>query len=240
MKKIKHIFRFLFVFAAIHLFLPGCSDMNDLHETYMKDGERIYIGKIDSLKVFPGDECVKLRFWASDPRVKSVKFSWVPNNNSMNVPIRKVSPIDSFEVLIGKKFNTTLIGEENYTFKIVTSDDNGSFSVPFEKVISVYGENYRSGLSNRVLKSTSYNDTDKSLTLNFSNPINEEEIGVKILYNEIGGLQKTLLLTNKEITGAIIITGVDTSAVVSYCSQFLPEPLAIDTFSADVKTVKIP
>ncbi len=235
----KKIFPKLFLLGCILISASACSEMNDKHEAWMEDGERIYIGKIDSLKVFPGNERVKLRFWASDPRAKSVAFYWVPDKDSMIVNLNKTSSIDSFEVVIGGPGSTKQISEANYTLSIITRDDAGHRSIPFEKVVNVYGANFRSTLTQRVLKSKSYDDASGTLSLRYSGAVNEKEIGIQIGYTDRNGTTKNEIFPGSSIPDPLILTNIDPSKTVSYKTLFLPDPLAIDTFYTDPSVITI-
>lgn len=229
-----------FFIAGFLIFLAACSDMNDVHDIYLRDGERIYIGKVDSLKTFAGDERVKLRFWASDPRAKTVGFYWYPDNDSLFMEISHTSLADSFEVYIGGPSSAKTIQEGNYTLKVITRDNNNNFSVPFEKIINVYGDQFRSLLTDRVLKTVAYQEADASLRLTFADQTNDKEIGIEIFYTNQDGDAMTVILANKDITSPVKLLHVDVEKTVSYRTMFLPEPLAVDTFYAAGKTVVIP
>lgn len=235
----RKILSYIFIWGLV-VFLASCSDMNDKHDKYLADGERIYIGKLDSLKTFPGDGRIKLRFWASDPRAKTVGFYWFPDNDSMFVEISHTAATDSFEVYIGGANSEKTIKEGNYTLKAVTRDQSNHFSIPFEKIINVYGDRFRSTLINRVLKTVAYQTSDASLSLTFSGPISEKEIGIEISYTDISGVAKVLTLADSEVTTPLKLVGVDKTKPASYRTRFLPETQAIDIFYAESKTVTIP
>ncbi|MFW6326704.1 MAG: DUF4998 domain-containing protein [Bacteroidota bacterium] len=229
----------IILIAFVLWFFSGCSDMNDKHDLYLAEGEQIYIGKVDSLKVFPGDNRVKLRFWASDPRCSSVGFYWTPYSDSLIVDINKNSPIDSFEVFIGGENSAKTISEGSYNMKVVTFDEAGNFSIPFEKTIDVYGEQYRSTLGNKVLSSLEYQDSTGTLSLFFADPLREDDIGIAISYTNREGEAKNLVLPNSEITSPVNISNVDVSEGVSYQTLYLPEPNAIDTFTTNSSDIEI-
>lgn len=228
------------VMVILFAMLPACSDMNDKHDMYLALGEQIYIGKVDSVNLFPGNNRVKIRFWASDPRCKSVGFHWSPFNDSLLVAINKTSSIDSFEVVIGGPTSEKLIKEGSYTFKIFTYDNKGHRSVPFEKIIKIYGSRYESALSNRVLTSRVYASTSGNLSLYFGMPINEDDIGVAIRYFDRNGIQNDSVVVNALMTTPVILPNVDATQEVSYRTLYMPEPLAIDTFNAPAKKIPLP
>lgn len=233
------IMRKLIFIAAVVAVLAACSDMNDVHNVYLKDGERIYIGKVNSLKAFAGDNRVKLRFWASDPRAKAVGFYWYPGNDSMITEISHTSAADSFEVYIGGSSGTKTIQEGNYTLRVITRDDNNHFSVPFEKIINVYGDRFRSVLTDRVLKTVTYKAADASLSLTFAGQTSDREIGVEISYTDLSGGALTMMKANTDLTAAVKLLQVDAEKTVSYRTLFLPEPLAVNTFYTAGKEVFI-
>lgn len=237
MKKI--ISDLLFTVVLVIVF-ASCADMNDRLDVYLDAGERIYIGKIDSLKTFVGDKRIKLAFWASDPRAQKAGFYWYPNNDSMFVEIAPAVNNTYFETYIGGPLSTKSIEEGNYTLKVITRDGAKHYSVPFEKVINIYGDRFRSTLTNRVLKTISYQVTSSSLSLTFSGPTNEKEIGIGIQYTDKLGAAKSLVLPNTSITTPLIVLNVDKTKAVSYRTMYLPEPLAIDTFYTTNKIITIP
>ncbi|WP_423126856.1 DUF4998 domain-containing protein [Gaoshiqia sp. Z1-71] len=229
-----------FFISCLVFFFSGCSKMNDLHSEFLKGGERVYIGKVDSLKTFAGDERIKLQFWASDPRVKSLVFYWIPGNDSLIVDIDKTSSGDSYEVFIGGQNSPKVISEGSYTLKTVTTDNLGNYSLPFAKIINVYGDQFRSNLFNRRLQSVEYQVLDGSVLLYFTGPVNDKEIGVEITFDDMDEIARKLILLNSEITSPVKLSNVNISNEVSYRSLFLPEPSAVDTFFISKTIIEIP
>ena len=236
----KKIYSVVAVFATMVIILVSCSEMNDKHDIYLAQGERIYIGKVDSLKIFPGDKRVKVRFWASDPRCNRVGFFWSPFNDSIFVDINKTSSIDSFEVVIGGTTSGKIIDEGSYTLTALTYDSKGHSSVPFEKIINVYGDRYRSSLTNRVMLSKVYVAATGTLLLNFGAQINKADQGIQLRYTDRAGNVKDSLLVNGTITTAPIeLLNVDGTKEVSYQTLYLPEPSAMDVFKAKARIISL-
>lgn len=235
----KKIISYISVILGFLILLAGCSDMNEKHDKYLAGGERIYIGKLDSMKTFAGNGRVKLRFWASDPRAKTVGFYWYPDNDSMFVEIDHTSATDSFEVYIGGANSAKAIAEGNYTLRAITRDAYNHFSIPFEKIINIYGDAFRATLSNRILKSIAFQESDGLLSLYFSGAVNEKELGIKVAYTDREGTSKTLELLDSAITSPVDLPNVDPTKGVSYQTMFLPEPLAIDTFYTESTRITI-
>lgn len=230
---------YMILLIGMVISITSCSDMNDKHEMYLAEGERIYIGKIDSLKTFTGNERIKLRFWASDPRAKKVAFYWVPGKDSVVYELNKTSPVDSFEVFIGGTGSEKTISEGNYTLKVITRDNSGNFSIPFEKIFNVYGDRFRSTLTNRILKSVSFQNTTGLLTLNFSGPVNDKEKGIELSYTTNANESKKINFSAAELVSAVSLPNVDPKKPVSYRTAYLPEPSALDTFYTQTYKVEI-
>lgn len=230
------------LFISLLFITFACSEMNDKHDFYLKDGERIYIGKVDSLHIFPGDNRVQFNYWVSDPRCKKVGFYWYPENDSVMVNINKVVPSDTLALLIGGELGTKSISQGSYTLRVITYDDKGNHSVTTEEVFNVYGDDFRSSLINRPLQSVNYEGASKQLTLNFSEfAINEAERGVQIFYTDADQANKTIHLSSDRLNTdpMVIINNLNPEEEVTYQTLFLPEPTAIDIFITERSKVEI-
>lgn len=220
-------------------FMFRCSDMNDVHSEYLKDGERIYIGKLDSLVVLPGDGRAILRFWASDPRAKSVMFNWIPEDDSLYFEFDRSTPRDTFEVVIGRENGMKPLAEGNYTLQATTSDNLGHFSLILEKSLSIYGDKYRSSLMDRVINSSQYESKENKLELEFSGPFTDDDVGVEVKYiSEEEGI-KTVQFADSLLLEAITISNFDVTKGMEYRTMYLPDSLAIDTFYTNYSPVEI-
>lgn len=217
--------------------LFGCSDMNDKHDIYLKDGEDVYICKFDSLMIFPGNERVLLRFWNKDPRAKTASINWYPFNDSVMVTLNPRP--DSTEVMIGGTTSNKTISEGSYTFNFITYDNLGNHSVPMEKMIKIYGQRYQASLSNRNLKKMDYDQSESSLILSFAGATTENEIGIELRYSKNGETTGVVFLDNEQLASPLKIENVDVKKGVSFRSVFLPEPNAIDTFRVDFTPVEL-
>jgi hypothetical protein len=207
--------------------------MDFKHEMYLEEGERIYIGKVDSLEIHPGENRASLKFWIKDPRAQSVVFSWVPYNDSITLDLERTSSLDSFEVQIGD------IAEGRYTLRAISYDREGDSSLPLEKSFRIYGDNYQSSLVDRIITSISFDDNNNSLDLNFSEIIYEGNIGIEIFHTNLNGEEKDSILYNQEITYPLTFPNIDVTKGVSYRSIYLPDTLSVDTFYTDVKRIEI-
>lgn len=218
----------IFHIVTIIGILSACSDMNDMHNIYLENGETIYIGKVDSIHTFSGNQRVLVRFWITDPRAKQLRVYWGQRQDSLDVTIAKHNPLESQEFIIGE--NEKNIEEGDHTIQIYSYDQKGHRSIRFEKIIKIYGERYQQSLSNRLINKVVKKNNLLEITWGGSN--NKEEIGVEICYTPLNGNEKTLFYSNDELSTPTIINDIDWNKPISYRSCYKPEETAIDTFFA--------
>ena len=103
----------------------------------------------------------------------------------------------------------------------------------------MYGSRYEAALSNRVLTSRVYATATGNLSLYFGMPINEDDIGVAIRYTDRNGNSNDSVIGNSRITSPVVLPNVDAGQEVAYRTLYVPEPLAIDTFNAASRIIKL-
>lgn len=229
-------YTYLIVFFALTgWLLSACSDMNDVHDPWMKDGEITYVGRIDSLHAYSGRERILISYWLTDPRVKKLIIYWNQRADSIEVPVPVHQPADSLTVIIGE--GDTKINEGDHTFFFYSHDDRGHRSVKFETMLSVYGDRYEATLNNRSIRTVkSEKDT---LTLEWGGSSSNEEIGIEIRYTDKQGNKKSLFAETELLTQAIVLENVDVTKEVTFRTLFKPDPQALDTFSAPETVIPI-
>jgi hypothetical protein len=218
----------LLILTCIVFAATGCEDMNDKHKGYLENGEIIYIGKVDSLYAFPGDEQILFRYWISDPRVKTLTVSWLLGKESLEIDVPEHAPEERFDVYIGKNGKT--IAEGSHTFQWIARDLHGNRSVTFENGANVYGPRYRSRLTNRPLLGAEAEGTD--VTMTWGGMTDDDEVGIVVNYTNTAGVAVIGNYTSEEVSSPIVLSDVKLDAPVTYQTLYLPEAAAIDTFSA--------
>lgn len=130
--------------------LIACDDMNCLHEEYLKKGEIIYTGIIDSLKTYPGNNRVRFTWEInSDPRITKVVLYWNERNDSTIVQVNRTTA--------GKLPMETIVNlpEGTYIFEFATKDDDGHQSLYVEQSVEIYGDKLIQTLRNRSVEDIS-------------------------------------------------------------------------------------
>lgn len=209
----------------------ACSDMNDMHDVYLKDGEKIYVGRIDSLKSFAGNERLLLQYWTTDPRVKSLHILWNQKRDSIVVQVPKHDPADPVEVIIGE--GNSMITEGDHSFFIYSYDSKGHRSIVFETLVSVYGERYQASLTNRPVKNIDVID-DNKLSIKWAGSVSMDEVGVQISYSNKNNNQKKTFISTEILESPVVFDDIDLTKSISYRTMYLPKGTAIDTFYTNV------
>ena len=220
--RIKNLSILAFILAA----MVGCEEMNDKHKPYLENGEIIYVGKVDSLKYFVGDERIMFRYWISDPRVKTLRVSWSLGKESLDIPVPVHAPAEPFDIFIGR--NEKTIAEGNHTFNWVTRDEHGNRSIVLESSANVYETRYSSRLSSRPLISAEASGTD--VALRWGSITDDDETGIDVHYTNTSDIAVTKRYQSDEAT-SVVLPDVKLTAPLTYSTRYIPEPNAIDTFA---------
>ena len=219
------------------VFISACSDMNDLHDIYLRDGEITYVGRIDSIKSFGGRDRVLIQYWITDPRVKNLHIFWNQKRDSIVVPVPAHDPVDSLEVIIGD--GNGVITEGDHTFFFYSHDDRGHRSIVFESLITVYGDRYQASLTNRPVSSTELNE-DNNLVVTWEESISADEIGILISYFDNNDDPVELFISSETLADPVVFDDIDVTKPISYRTMFIPGEFAIDTFYTDVaESIKV-
>lgn len=215
--------------GAILLMAVSCTDMNELHDVYLQNGETIYTGRVDSVKVFAGNERVLLRYWISDAKAKNIVVYWLSRTDSVKLGIPDKQVKDSVDVFIDE------LPEGSLYFEIFTlNKDMKNRSVPFEIGGSVYGSKYQSTLLNRTIKTINKDPATGILTITWVGSI-EKSVGCEIEYTGDNGTSFAKRIPPKE--NPTILQNV--AGNLRYRTLFLPEETAIDTFYTDFKSIPL-
>jgi hypothetical protein len=219
----------LLLFAA---FASACSDMNDLHDAYLRNGEIIYVGRVDSLFSFAGNERVLLRYWITDPRAKNLHIFWNQKRDSTVVQVPAHDPANPIEVMVEN------IAEGDHTFLIYSYNGKGHRSIVYESLVSVYGQRYQASLANRLIKSIDVDD-DNDLVIEWEGSVSPDETGVSFSFTDKDNVARSLFAATETLNRPLEIDNIDITKPVRYQTLFLPQAEAIDTFRTEQTPIVI-
>lgn len=234
MKKINIVRSLLFFLIII---VSACSEMNDLHDVYLKNGEITYIGRVDSIKSFSGRDRVLLQYWITDPRVKNLHILWNQRQDSVIVPVPPHDPAEALEVMIGD--GNGVIQEGDHTIFIYSHDEKGHRSILFESLITVYGDRYQASLTNRPISSTVLDEED-NLIISWGGSISSDEIGILLSYLDKASNPVESFIPSDTLAKPMLFDNIDFTKPISYKTVFVPGGSAVDTFYTEVaESIKV-
>ena len=225
MEKMKNIIKWYPVIVILSITCTYCTK-SDEYKKYMPDGEIIYPQKADSVKTFPGRNRIQLEWVIIDPKVTSCKiiYEQAGIQGSTTVPVHGSGyENDTIRVIIPD------MEEANYRFKIVSYDDFGHTSIPVETEEQAYGEMYENSLLNRMLQSTSLDEDENLLQLEWYEA-EATETGIKIDYTDVDGNNRTITVAASETSTTI--PDFKITEPIYYSTMYRPVPSAIDIFYA--------
>lgn len=224
-----HSFLYLTGIAILLAGFTACSKMDDTYKEFIKNGERIYIGKADSVKIYPGKDRLKIRWLAiSDPRIVRVKIYWNNRTDSTEVQVNRTVDIDTVDVMLEN------MAEGDYSFDIITFDNKGNTSIPVNAVGKVFGDQYQQSLLNRTVKSAI---NDGGLATLVLGQASEGAIFSEVQYADISGQLNTRNFPAK--TDTIQLENFKAGTSVQYRTAFLPDSMSIDTFYTAYESVRV-
>jgi hypothetical protein len=229
MMKLKYLYRLLFGFWAVLLFMNSCSDMNDLHDVYLRNGETIYTGRVDSAKVFAGNNRVLMRYWTSDIKATYLLVYWLSRTDSvmLDIPVKTATmPVDVY---------ISDLPEGNLYFDLFTLNKNmKDRSIVYNLGGNVYGTEYQSSLLDRTIKTKVFNPITGMLTITWLGSV-ENSVGCEMEYTDLSGAKVTKRVPTIENT--TVFSNV--SGNLKYRTLFLPEKTAVDTFYTVFKSLTL-
>jgi hypothetical protein len=218
MKKLYIIF-----IAVSAVFATSCSGMLDDIQSYLDKGEKIYVGKLDSVKIFSGQNRLKITgFMPYGMTQKKCVLNWIDpmgETGSKDYPIERVSPNEQFEFIIDDLL------EGQYDFQIYTYDAMNNRSVRVDVGGYSYGEAYESILVNRNISSMSMDDGGGAI--NWLAPANGL-IRSEIRYTDKKGTVRNVSVAAGE--NRVYCPDAPGKGEFEYRSVYLPEKLSIDEF----------
>ncbi len=206
--------------ACILLTGGACSGQLDTIQEYLDAGETIYAAKMDSVDIRPGHNRVEvtgLLKYGMD--TEKCVIRWLPDNDSLAVPVQRVNPVDTFRVFIEN------LPEGTYQFEIVTYNKSGYRSIATNKGSKTYGERYISSLRIRSLLGAEVRGGN--LVLNFSSEM-AEALETKIFYLDSDGRQQQMPVSRG--TNQVEFADWKPRGAYEVKTYYIPEVNAVDTF----------
>lgn len=205
----------IFIFALAH-----CTDMNDIHQEFLDKGERIYVGRADTLVVFGGYHRAKIQGVMSYAKTaEKCIIRWTTEGERDSVIVQAEewrSNNDTLSVLIEG------LTEGTQRFFVQTYDKEGNRSLNVECSGNVYGDQYILSATQKIITQMIAQPEGMELTWNMS----EEAIGVEVKYESNDGEKYVNVEADATTT---LLPDWKLSGTVQTRTIFIPEEGAIDT-----------
>lgn len=198
------------------IILGSCTKADHFYKDYII--ERTYVGKIDSVKIMPGENRMKLLWLNSkDLSAKNLIVYWNDKKDSVLTPINNKTDTSSFII--------DNLEEGDYTFNIVSTDAKGNRSLPIEKNTTIYGKTYKNGLINQGIDHVVLFKDSAVILWNYVQ-VEPLLLGNEIEYTDKDNKKQVVFAPlNSLIT---TIYNVDTAKIASARSLYKPDPKALD------------
>lgn len=246
----------LLMFVVVILGIASCSKMDDNYSDFVKDGEIVYTGKVDSLQTFPGNGRVRLQWLlVSDPKITKCKVYWNDGKDSSILDVKKTAATDTIKLTLSN------LKEGLYSFQVYTYDNLGHSSVKADVIGTVYGDNYQNSIFNRPLKSATWVNIAAKPA---SNPpvlafkgtqvewygVSDQAVLVEVNYTTEAGTSKTVIEVpvkdaNKPNSPPALkpiteLPDYKKGTSFTYRTGYKPTPKSIDIFYTAYDTVLVP
>jgi hypothetical protein len=229
----KWTYNFVYIALCLIVVISACQKMDD-YKKYIADNPVItYTGKVDSVKVYPGENRVMIKgLLVSDPKIVEVRIYWNSRRDSLVVPIKRTAGVDTLKAYINN------LADAVYNFELVTFDQQKNKSVRVYAIGRAYGQNYQLSLLNRPALEANTGSNGVT-TISFSNlDANSGAQSTEVKYTTANGTEAKLSLP---LTQASLQLPSDykIGTALSYRTKYLPDTLAIDTFYTEYSRINV-
>jgi|GEM_PF-2063792 len=219
-----------YAIGAVLVTMLACTKMDHHYRDFLTGGEITYVGRVDSIQVYPGHNRIKLSWKVSpDPAVRyaMIYWSYQGTNDSLKVPLEYHEGVDTAFAVIEN------LGEGDYVFNVRTFDDLGHGSVNVEKSGKVYGDEYIGYLDPTALVSAAYKDGEVQMRW-LLNP-DTTAIGSEVHYTNTDG-DPAVYFVGPDVE-ELVISDLDYTQPTQYQTLYRPNTLAIDTFYTALQSI---
>ena len=225
----KRIVNNVLLIASLLMVLPACSKMNDLHDKYLKEGEKIYLAKLDSLALHTGRHRVLVEYWISDPKAKKCQVEWDLGEKSAVFDVEKTNGKENPGSFIIDGLDETTV---SFDFTLLTEKMEYP-SLKTSAAVTVYGDRYVSTLMGPTIKSIAC--TDNKITLALASHY-ENVVGYVFNYPAAGGGTATKRADISSLT--VVLEDAAPTGTVEYAAIYMPAEDSIDEYVTSTASVE--
>ena len=234
MKKINKYITGLLGLLAILLLATSCNDMNDIQSKFADVDEAVYLGKVDSIKSFPGKGRAKITwFIGSDPKIEKTIVYWNMRKDSIVKDFVRInSGIQKDSIYIDK------LPEGSNLFEFRNINSKGQTSLYSIASVTSWGETFAQKLSKRDIKSQEFDYASSTFKLGISPTYKGDSVVYSQLqYTDVYGKMKNIDI--KRDSNTLILPDFPDGGELKFRTVFFL-PKGIDTLYSAYQTFNAP
>ncbi|WP_143306149.1 DUF4998 domain-containing protein [Chitinophaga vietnamensis] len=212
--------------------ISACSKQDD-YKKYIRNGEIIYTGKADSLRIQPGRNRVQLSWLLiADPKVSRSKIYWNNRKDSATLDIKRSAGVDTIRYVIKN------LEERAYTFEVYNFDKDGNISVKSEATGFVYGSLYEDALLSRAFSNAEMKNGQAEISwvnIDTTGGI----IGMQLQYTTSDHIAHDTVIPAIPLKQVTILANYLSMSSFRYRTLYLPDRSAVDTFYTAYQTTNV-
>ncbi|MBO9592571.1 MAG: DUF4998 domain-containing protein [Niabella sp.] len=235
MKKISTLFyTALSLLVCMVLLLSSCDKMDDIQKKFSEKEEAVYLGKVDSVKSYPGFGKAKLVYYMNaDPKVESTIIYWNLRKDSIVKPFNRTGTG-------GQKDSVVLenLPEGSILVEFRNVNNKGETSLFSSATVTVWGAKFADGLRARTLTALDYDYNQSSYNLDLSPATPGDSVIYSVIEYDTKSSGKKTVKVERAINNVVLSDFPDGGAL-NLRTVFYP-PQGIDTVYGADKTFNAP
>lgn len=155
----------------------SCGDMNETQSEFAERDEIVYLGKVDSLKAFPGFGRAKVTWYVgSDPRIEKTVLYWNQRKDSMELDFVRKSPgVQKDSIIIDN------LQEGSTLYQFRNKNSKGEYSLFSEVAVTSWGGDFAELLRARRITYTVYDNKESVFNL----ILTKAAVGDSVAYSQV-------------------------------------------------------
>lgn len=224
MKKINKIVSGILGLLGIFLLTTSCENMNDLQSKYTDQKEETYLGKVDSIKTYPGLGRAKITWYiGADPKIEKTIIYWNMRKDSIVRDFVRVTPGVQKDSIIVENLTE---GTQLYEFRNINS--KGNTSLYSSVTVTSWGERFANKLIARSITAQIYDFNASTFKLTLSNTFS----GDSVVYSQVRFTDKSGVDNNiriNRVTNSVTLNNFPKGGQFQFRTAFFLPKQGIDT-----------
>lgn len=220
--------------ASVALLFSSCDKMNDIQAEWAGKEEQVYLGKVDSLKFYPGFGRAKITWYiGADPKVDRTIIYWNMRRDSLVKEfVRTGSGLQRDSVILEN------LPEGSTLFEFRNANSEGETSLYSNLTVTVWGDDFANGLRARKVDAFTLNPDESIFELGLTPvTVGDSVAYAEVVYTNASGQVKTVRADRE--TNTLQLTNFPAGGEFNLRTVFFP-PQGIDTVYNEFETFRAP